>query len=95
MFVGVPLCLVAVQLGLAPPLEPTHCHVVELPWAGFVGVEGLGVPAAQYAPPGNVSVAVYVFAANPHWPLTGAGAAAPLTVNIRTRHLAPPLSVAV
>ena len=55
---NVPLCLVAVQLTFVPPLEPEHCHVVELPWAGFVGDVGLDVPAAQYAPLGNASVAV-------------------------------------
>lgn len=53
---GVLLCLVAVQPVFNPLLE--HCHVVEFPSAGLVGVAGFGVPIAQYAPLGNVSVAV-------------------------------------
>ncbi len=39
--------LLAVQLAVAPPLEPVHVHVVDDPVDGKLGYAGLDVPVAQ------------------------------------------------
>jgi len=63
--VGTQTLLVAVQVGLVPPLTPEQTQAVELPTDGNEGELGLGSPASHNAPVKAVSAAEYVLAAGP------------------------------
>ncbi len=62
---------VALHEVFTQPLEPIHCHEVEPPAFGKLGLDGDAVPAEQNVPAYPVASASYNVAFVPHNPLVG------------------------